>query len=471
MNNNSYFSNFFYDSNIKKILDEDINKSQSILFFDYCGARDIYSVVDEIAENIAPIKFHMVSALTTRKEWEEKINLKFGNLIKPPREVWYGKNNAMKPLSYSSIRENKVQNIDILTSLLQRAVENGVQSVDSNIVRNQIETTYYFSSMVIRLIKPRLVIIWNEFHPLSQVTIQACKDNNVQYSFFEYGVLPSTLNFDFQGQMGGSSIATDASNFKKLPVSVHDIAHANRSLHFILSANLNRKEQPPYNGLHEKARLKARGRKIIFFAGHNDIASGVIPYNEYAQHHHSPIFPSSHEAAKYILSLAQENGWYVLYKPHPLDTRSVKIDTSDNHMMASDYNLHECIDTADLTVTTLSQTSIMSMIRNKSVVMLGYNHLRDSGAIYQCSKLSDITENIELAYAQGITKSMEKSWHYFTARLLKYYLFNYGKETHELVGAQNTKELACNLISAIEDNDFRDFYKKNLDEIKNIKVA
>tara|TARA_B100001093_G_C26799721_1_gene1002802 strand:+ start:426 stop:1823 length:1398 start_codon:yes stop_codon:yes gene_type:complete len=456
MNTNTSFSNFFYQSNLKEALDLDSSATKSILVIDYCGVRDIYPVMDELAEGLLPTKLFYLSALAARADFKNKIKSDLVNIIRPPDSVWYNDRNRLNSVIGREKCEG-LKEISLLKRLLKKSLSNDKSDIDSGIVENQIKTAYYFTLLAIRTINPELVIIWNQFHPLSKTAIRACENSGVQYSFFEYGVIPGTLNFDFKGQMGESAVATESEKFSALPLNNSDLDAAKKSLEYLLNTGLNRKVLPPLKGLENSIGEIAGGRKIILFAGHNDPSSGLIPYTEKVSKSHSPIFTSSHSAAKYLISKARRNNWLLLYKPHPHDNKGCFIPNTFDHIMVTDSNINECIDVADVTVTVLSQTSSIALIRKKPVVMLGYNHLRDSGAVYQAENIHDIESKINMALENGLTEDMLSSWHNHVSRILKYYSYSYGSNNPDEIGAQQLENLAAALNFAITAKKFSDF--------------
>ncbi|KZL16316.1 hypothetical protein [Pseudovibrio sp. Ad26] len=458
MHNVSKFSDFFYDSNLKKILDKPSKQNNSILVFDYCGARDIYASIDKLAQRLVPHELHFVSTLINRKEWSH-LELLYGNLIKSPPEIWY--NSKMQlPAARGGESNTNIGNIDILVENLKTAVSYGTGLADTNIVRCALDTAYYFSAMAIRITKPSLVLVWNSFHPLSQIVIALCKQYDIPIGYLEYGALPGTLSFDFCGQMGESAVVQKSNTFNKLPIHESDLALAERTLEYFKTTGINRKELPPYRNLSKLVAEKSKGRKVILYAGHNDAASGTFPYTQESCVHHSPIFKSADEAGRHILGLAKKNNWLVLYKPHPLYNKTVELAADENCLVVSDYNINECIDVADVVATVLSQTSYIALIRNKPVVMLGFNHLRYSGAVYQASATDEIEVQFQKAFSGFELTIKRKMWLDHVARLLKYYLYQHDVYSPEDIPARSLKQLASIVVNAIQNNHFEEFKTK-----------
>ncbi|MEM6603494.1 MAG: hypothetical protein AAF621_05545 [Pseudomonadota bacterium] len=456
MNNNSPFANFFYYSNLKYFLDLPAQKEDSILVFDYCGVQDIYTVCDELAEELLPLKLNFVSALMTRWKPGREVKVNTMNLIKPPMEVWYQADEKLDPLVNGEECESLKQLQD-LVHIFKLSLLHKRPSVDTNLIRNQMLTCFYFSVMTLRVTMPKLVIIWNQFHALSQVAVEACKFCNIPYSFFEYGVLPGTLNFDFKGQMGESVVATDSQRFQSLPITSSDLSAAKSTLSYLKMSGINRKNLPEVSNLRDLVASKAEGRKVILYAGQNDPASGVIPYTEKVRTEHSPIFEQTQDAAEFLISEAEKHNWFILYKPHPHYNRQLNIADGSNHMMVTQYNINECIDVSDVVTTIFSQTSFVSLIRETPVVMMGYNHLRNSGAIYQAERVDDIVQHINIALDQGFTEVQRNAFEEHVARLLRYYLYRYGSDAPEEVAAQDISDLAKMFKYAVENKSFQDF--------------
>ena len=281
-----------------------------------------------------------------------------------------------------------------------------------------------FLRELIYILKPDLVMFWNEFCGIHGIARKICDELDIPVSFFEFGVLPGTYAIDSIGQMGESYPATQPQKFQQLAISNMDILKAEKLRDYLFDTGLNRKEQPKNSKL-ELLKSKINNEyPTIFFAGQNDLDSGIYPYTEKTKRYHSPIFSSSYEAAVQLAEIAKRNNWNFIYKPHPSRAFYEKKDFPTNLIYVNDIDINEIIDLCDLTVTILSQTAYVAMIRKKPVLMLGYNQIFGKGCAYEAIEYNKIEIEITRALNNGYTQEQDKNFLCHIARLNKYYLYD-----------------------------------------------
>ena len=314
---------------------------------------------------------------------------------------------------------------------------------------------YEFTIEVIKTYDPEVVLIWNEFYPLSKVTQYVCDMLNKKTMYLEYGLIPGTIQIDILGQVGESWISRRSKYFDSLKIDSNDITHAEKTMEYLKNSGINRRRQLPIGGLKEK--LKGINKKIILLAGHNNYCSGVFPYDVHAKRLHSPIFRDSPQLFKEISKVAQENDWFVVYKPHPYAKNvAYKQKASDHFLVIDNENINECVDLCDVIVTVLSQVSYVGLIRNKPVVMLGLTPLLSKGCSYEAFKYDDITLKIREALENQTTPEMQRCWVEHVARLLKYSLYYYDNSFMDRFDTQSTVDFA-NKLRLYGEKDIDDF--------------
>ena len=291
----------------------------------------------------------------------------------------------------------------------------------------EILTLYYYEyyKIILGLLRPEMVIIWNKFSTMHILMNELCSEFGIKTVFMEFGVLPGTFSFDKLGQMGESYPAIFYDEFRKLEVSSDEKKEAEKVWAFLKKSKLNRNAQPKDISIDTiKENLKSE-RPTIFYAGQNDYESGMYPYTEHTAQYHSPIFKSSDEAAIYLALLAKKNDWNLIYKPHPIMERLNNVgDFDSNIIVVHRGNINELIDISDLTITILSQTGYISMIREKATLMMGYTQLRGKKCTYEAFEYDGIESTIKEALLNGLTDDMKDSFNTHIAQLLKYYLFD-----------------------------------------------
>ncbi|WP_298982865.1 hypothetical protein [uncultured Roseibium sp.] len=417
-----------------------------IFFVDYCGIREKDGFLTELAGAFSHDR-NLVVLDSIRRQSDPKNFIQ----VAAPQPIFRSKRRPLLPLSAGFRR--------ILSNpILRNAVEQLVglrrerhSSYRQSAARKSIAEAFAFTKQQIDRYRPDLVVVWNQFHPLSKAAVAAAHNQKVKVAFAEFGLLPGTFNFDLYGQMGESDIVRQSSIFNALPLETEDIHAAKKALETVYKTRANRRSQTSSDSLVGSIRQHADGRPILFFAGHNDHAAGTQPYDEQARRFHSPIFSSSKHAAAHLEQLAAKNGWFVVYKPHPFAARSQSLEGSDHlEILLEDVDIHACIELADCVITTVSQTSYVSLLRGRPLVMVGYNQLRSSGCCYQVNTEEDISNTIEEALGNGFTNLQNEAWLEHVARILKYYLFQFNGNSTALPEARDVSDLAATIEAAAQ---------------------
>lgn len=282
-----------------------------------------------------------------------------------------------------------------------------------------------FIEKMLKVLKPNRVFIMCSFLVVHRILAKLCRKHNIPVIYTHRGALPRTWSIEVGGEMGESLPAVYAKEFLELPIEEKDVSNAKEVWEFLNTSKINRKIQPKTNWLGKIADKIKKGRPTIFYAGQNDIQSGLAYYGENAKKYHSPIFSSSIDAIPYLAKLAKENNWNLLYKPHPMymPTKEQIESFPDNVLYVDAADINDIIDYADLTITILSSTAYVALIREKPVLMLGYNQLKGKGCTYEAFSKDVIECTMKQALEEGFTDSQKEAFTKHIAQLLKYYLY------------------------------------------------
>ncbi len=305
---------------------------------------------------------------------------------------------------------------------------------------------YHFAEELITTVKPECTMIWNKYSPLHIMIDYACKQRNIPVIYMESGLLPGTYIFESEGQMGESWPSTHSEEFLKLPVSEEECEKAEEIRQSLYESKLNRWTSTDASVYKKTGKDEVLGRidpskPLVFYAGQNDFESGFYPYTEHTRQFHSPVFESSDEAAVYLAKICDRNGWNFLYKRHPMMRGATDVIFPENVIMNDTIDIHDAIDISDVTVTILSQTSYVALIRNKPALMLGYHQLCNKGCVYEAWQKCDVEKQIKLALEKGFTQEQKDNFKKHIAQLCKYYLYtdfinhsvDFGKSLDDLV--------------------------------------
>lgn len=304
---------------------------------------------------------------------------------------------------------------------------------------------FCYAMKITEMLSPVLVILWNRFIPLQAVFEIVCRRRGIPLCYVEGGNLPGTFAFEADGQMGESYPAWQFEEFRGLFVSEEDKIWSKRIWDYIYETKAN--DRYSKSATNQKKAVLAQlnlERPTLFFAGQDDYESGIFPYSEHSAKYHSPIFKSSYDAALYLAQLAQKNGWNFIYKQHPMMRPFEKeCFFPCSVIRAENVEICDLIDLVDVTVVLMSQTSYMSLLRGKPVVMLGYNQMRGKGCVYEAEQKEQIEPAVFAALEYGFSQTQKDNFVLHIAQMCRYYLYDnplihkalpYGKPIEDCIG-------------------------------------
>lgn len=414
-----------------------MDKTAPVLFVDYCGVRDKYAFLAALSDALAPRPLVVIDKIISNRD---AVGLSIQEAL--PRAML----SMTLPARLRRMlkrRPNAADDLSALTDQLLGLWGERQAHPNRRDAERVLAWTYRFTRASLAKHLPGLMIVWNQFHPLSRVALMAAASCGVPVAFVEYGMLPGTLSFDFSGQMGESDVVQDSLNGALDPLSPDDLRRGEAALATLVGERSNRRPQEPLGSTRDAVVQRAAGRPIILFAGHNDNASGTFPYDENAKRNHSPIFASSREAAEYLADIARENGWFLIYKPHPFAAKAQAIPETDHVAVFNDYDIHDCVELADCVTTTVSQVSYVALLHRKPLAMFGYNQLRGSGCCFQANRLEEVVPGVRAVLDSGFTEAQEAAFTRHVARLLRDYLYELDGNTSPLASARPISDLAA----------------------------
>lgn len=448
----SGFGDFLFETGLRGAMEHGMGEAGSVLFIDFCRVADKYPFLNELALSLAPLKLHVLDGRTNPHPDKE---LGLASFIHPPRNVYYLKDWTRAPKEPQEFG-SKFPRLSVLADNFAALNGNYTENIDSNIIEDCVETAFFFAYATLRILAPKVVIIWNAFHPLSQASVEAARLAGIPVLFAEYGLLPGTINIDAAGQMGASAVTRSAADFNALPTGDEDLIAAGDMLEFLQQTGLNRRAQHPPGDLPHRIATAANGRPVVFYAGHNDFSSGVMPYDDAAQAVHSPYFRTSNDAADFLHRLAVENDWLLVNKPHPFNLKSSRLRDGPNCFCVGDENINACIDAANVTVTVLSQSNYVSLIRDTPVVMLGHNQANGSGAVYVPQSKDEICTDISVAIDNGLTTEQKGAFQAHVARLSTNYLYRYHAGVPRQITTADIGQLGSRIRAMIDAENVTD---------------
>ncbi len=290
---------------------------------------------------------------------------------------------------------------------------------------NFVWYAYIYVENLLSILKPKKVMLWNQFYAFHMIFESVCKKRRIPVAFMEFGVIPGTLSINETGQMGESPAAINYISYRYKYVNKNDISQGYKVIKYIRDNRIDRNPQP--EDVEEYLKIIDQKRQVFLYLGHNDYEAGTYPYNDRAGKYHSPVFKTSDDTAKYIWKICKEHNWGFIYKPHPLVLavgRSYDSQDFNGMTIARNCNIISLIRSANVCMTILSQSAYTALINEKPVVMLGYNQLRGKGCTYEAFSEKRIIKCMELALEKGMTIRQKKNFTRHIAVMLKYCLYD-----------------------------------------------
>lgn len=449
----------YYDEITKQLKEYGVSESQYQVYYeinkmDAAGFKEDYEqAISELRQHAEQMKGFCVFwgrcwAFAGKgykeyiKKWQEAdINLRLGVVSEA---VWYTKEETEKILDLPTIVTPGVfdDNVYVEGGILddeQTAFLKKRQSVWREVERLMLKFpdlseesacymiyhVYQYVTELLELVQPELIVIYARMMVQHKIVEEVCREKGIPLISTHQGILAGTFSFEVDGEVGKSLLAIHPQKFRELPVSEADLEHAKKVWTYLYDSKLNRKLQPKNNCIQYIMERIDKRKPIIFFAAIDDVNADIVPYTEEIRTYHSPVFETSMEAGIYLAKVCEKNGWNFIYKPHPMRARNEQKELLPDNTIYIEYgNINDIVDISDVVLTILSQTNYVSLIRNKPVVMLGYNHIKGKGCTYEAFEKNRIEESIKEALEYGFTMEQKKAFLVHIAQMLKYYLYD-----------------------------------------------
>jgi FMN phosphatase YigB (HAD superfamily) len=311
---------------------------------------------------------------------------------------------------------------------LQRSVEQGKSDRTLGKGGSEFFTAecerYY--KAIFEIFTPKLLICWNNLFGGRYIASHLAKRIGIPCVVCESGMLSGTISIDTMGCNGESRPSVEVEQFLELPVDENDIIKAEEIISFLNRTGLNRRIQTVDTVLLQKLSQLDKTKPTISFFGAFD-PHLFVPYDEHARKFNSPVFKSTIETAKYLVSLARKNEWNVIFKPHPIaNNKSLTYPQPypKGAMVIESGDINLIIDASDVIISTSSSVPYNALTREKPVVMLGYMPCKGKGFTYEAFSLDAVEPQIKAAIEHGYTAEQRAAFVKHVAQLNKYYLFD-----------------------------------------------
>ena len=300
-------------------------------------------------------------------------------------------------------------------------------SYDRNVLRHVLLTQAFVRALDDE--QPDHVFLWNQFNALHRHFAHILQARGIAHGFFHDGVLPGSIAFDIDGEMGESWIARDPDRFQSVPMDPADLDRAAAFFTRLEAMNVDRHVQQDDISVSEAIALAHwEGKPLVLYAGQADWHAGVRPDGP-SRMLHSPLYDSSLDALRHLDTVAGELGISILFKPHPLTReRYTFLEAEDypNTLILSSVTMQSCLDAADLVATIASQTCYVALMAGKPVLMLGRNQITGKGLTYDATSREGLADLILEALRDPLAETRARDLAEHAARLERMYLFDYG---------------------------------------------
>jgi glycosyltransferase involved in cell wall biosynthesis len=283
---------------------------------------------------------------------------------------------------------------------------------------------------VIRIIKPSLTLLWHQWNSLMLLGRAVSDKHNIPTAIIHEGMLPGTMTIDSNGMMAES----DSAGVMIDPEQVDTAPYFAQARYVIGQIHDKRLDRKPHAGapaaLQIVRKLKADGKKIVFYAGVNDWQSGNLPADHARAQIHAPYYSDTFDALEALLETAERLDFIVLYKPHPnLYPRPIGID-HERLIYVREANASDCILETDVTATLLSSLAYISLAHGVPTVLMGRNTLSGAHAAYEFEDYKTLDDCLRDALDRHALDARLLRFEGHVAALLKHHLYPYGDLTN-----------------------------------------
>ncbi|MBO3761554.1 hypothetical protein [Ciceribacter sp. L1K22] len=302
--------------------------------------------------------------------------------------------------------------------------------------------------------KPDYVYLWNKFQIFHVLASKILKLRKIKFGYFHEGLLPGSITFDVDGEMGESWVSRRADLFQNIKLTELERQRSSRYVNCLKSVTATRHVQS--NSIDYKEALKhagLAGRPIVLYAGQNDWYAGIKP-ESVCRRYHSPIFTGSLDALYTLDNLANKLDLAIIFKPHPFSRERysfLKANEFRNSLILGNIDLNRAILDSSIFTTIASQSSYSALLSGKPVVMLGRNQLSYKGITYDVENINGIEDALISGLSDTLRENRATELVEHIARLEKVYLFAFGPPSFFRRGPKEAAEfMILSLFNDIE---------------------
>jgi hypothetical protein len=246
-------------------------------------------------------------------------------------------------------------------------------------------------------VKPAFAFLWSGTVPQSVISKSVFSSYFIPTFFAERGLLPETLMFDLNGNGAFSSQKFEVGLTKKLD-NLPDNFEAIKK--YYLNNRIDKHEQNEYESSQDYIiKNNLVGKKILFFAGQWDVASGLNSTSDYQSFCNSPYFKNTEEAFLQLSSIiSQQTERVLIFKPHPFDKREYPEDRDKGIIVERNTNIHTLVECAEVVAVMSTTVQYEVLFYEKPMLLLGNSLLNGWKAGYELCDVAQLHKLLDDAF-------------------------------------------------------------------------
>ncbi|PJA96328.1 MAG: hypothetical protein CO129_07120 [Ignavibacteriales bacterium CG_4_9_14_3_um_filter_34_10] len=334
---------------------------------------------------------------------------------------------------------------------------NDDKNADREIYKIGIQKCIAVAHKIAEIVKPAFAFLWSGTVPQSIIFKSVFSSYFIPTFFAERGLLPETLMFDLNGNGAFSSQKFEiglANRSENLPDNFETIKK------YYFNNRIDKHEQKEYESSQDYiSKNNLAGKKILFFAGQWDVASGVNSANDYQSFCNSPYFKNTEEAFLHLSSIiSQQTERVLIFKPHPFDKREYSENRDKGIIVERNANIHTLIESAEVVAAMSTTVQYEVLLYEKPLLLIGNSLLNGWNACYELRDVNHLQQLIEDAFNKEVFDKKTENAKRFINFISDNYLI---KLNHNNPAGINIDEYFSYLLKSGTGNSFSAVTEEN----------
>ncbi len=299
---------------------------------------------------------------------------------------------------------------------IEKSILNGYIIQDSY---DQAIKHYGYYKKLIDILKPTKLMIWGGWARPSFYFRYIAQRKGIPVTNLEHGVIPGTIQNDREGIAGYGEIAKNSAGYETVKINAtSDEYESVRDR--IISKKSDTGSFRRLKDDTDQLRKLDIGKKTVFLVGTGyggwDVEEGSDFWHRYV----SGEMATREEAYNTTKQVCVNNGWNMIYKPHPGSRDYYCDQDKENHNIAvvRYMDIDELIKISSVVVTLSTAVCYKVLFYEKPLVEIGRYLLWGKGCSYEVK--GDYENRLREALDNGITAGQKKCFREHIMKLLHY---------------------------------------------------